>query len=134
MEGDVISKILSWAGRLLVGFIVLMMLVIGLIDWLGPDAPAKNEQPAALDPAQVRKQQIQAAVNQGEANLVAHIKAHMGDPGSFELVSDRAIDAGDHVTMVMAYRGRNGFNALRLERVSATFDLQGNILTVDRIE
>lgn len=134
MEGDVISKILSWAGRLLVGFIVLMMLVIGLIDWLGPDAPAKNEPPAALDPAQVRKQQIQAAVNQGEANLVAHIKAHMGDPGSFELVSDRAIDAGDHVTMVMAYRGRNGFNALRLERVSATFDLQGNILTVDRIE
>lgn len=58
----------------------------------------------------------------------------MHDPDSFELVSDRSIDAGDHVTMVMVYRGRNGFNALRKETVGATFDLQGNLTSVSKIE
>lgn len=126
-----IKKILAWAGAAIAGLIVLMAVAMGLIGWL---APAKPEPAVALDPAHVRRQQVQAAIDQGEAQLIAHLKANMHDPDSFELVGDKAIDAGDHLTMVMTYRGRNGFNALRLERVGATFDLQGNLLTVMGIE
>ena len=129
-----IKRILAWAGMLVVGFIVLLAVAIRLVGWLAPDAPAKPEAAIALDPAQVRKQQVRAVIDRGEAQLIAHLKANMHDPGSFELVDDRAIDAGDHITMVMSYRGRNGFNALRLERVGATFDLQGNLTAVTPIE
>ncbi len=119
-----------WSGLALV---VLIVMGFNVILWVsGDDAP---QQPAVeLSPQQVRKQQIQALVDRGEAQLIAHVKANMHDPDSFELVDSRAVDGGDHVTMVMTYRGRNGFNALRLERVAASFDLQGKVISLQKIE
>lgn len=120
-----------WA---VVGLLVLLSIIV----WLGvtftDQKPGHTDPVAAPSPAQLRKEVVQRAINQGEANLIAWVKANMHDPDSFELVDDRAIDAGDHVTMVMTYRGKNGFNATRLERVGATFDLQGNITSVQKIE
>lgn len=118
-----------------IGLIALLGIVVNVMVLLSPGP--ENVQPQVLappSPQELRRQQVQAAANQGEANLIAHIKAHMGDPGSFELVDDRYVDGGDHITMVMTYRGRNGFNALRLERIGAAFDLQGNIISVQEIE
>lgn len=129
-----IGKIVKWAGILVIGFFVLMAVVIQAVLYFD-DTPHKDASAqAAPDPAALRQREVQRAINQGEMQLIAKIKANMHDPGSFELVDDRAIDAGDHITMVMSYRGRNGFNALRTERVGATFDLQGNITSVQKIE
>lgn len=116
------------------GLIALVFIGIQVMLFFDDTPPVAKAPIAAPSPQQIRKQQIQAAINQGEVNLIAHIKTNMGDPDSFELVSDRAIDGGDHITMVMVYRGRNGFNALRLEKVGAAFDLQGNIISIQEIE
>lgn len=125
------KKILIGIGGLLLALMVLM----GAVSWWAVSGDAAPPQPAfAQSPEQARAQQIQAAVDRGEAQLIANLKAQMHDPASFELVSDRAIDAGDHITMVMVYRGRNGFNALRREAVGATFDLQGGITSVRKVE
>lgn len=128
----------KWYRRAVVGFWValgaLVVLSAGSAWWMAANDTTPAQPDFVQSPEQIRRQQIQAATDIGEAQLVAHIKANMGDPDSFELVSDRAIDAGDHITMVMVYRGRNGFNALRKETVGATFDLKGNLTTVNAID
>jgi len=108
------------------------VLIVGVSWWASVNAPKTVAVP--MTPAQIREQQIQAALNRGEPQLVAYIKSSMGDPDSFELVDGRYVDGGDHITLVMTYRGRNGFNALRRESVGATFDLQGNLTSVNKIE
>lgn len=117
-----------------VGVLVLVWAIVWILVAFTDDGKSTSEPLAAPSPAQLRKDAVQRAINQGEVNLMAYIKANMHDPDSFDLVDDRAIDAGDHITMVMTYRGRNGFNALRTERVAATFDMQGNITSVQKID
>lgn len=125
------KKILIGIGTLFVA----LMVFVNVLSWWAVSTDTSPPPPAAApSPEQLRKQQIQAAADRGEAQLLAHIKAGMHDPDSFELVDDRYIDAGDHITMVMTYRGRNGFNALRMERVGATFDLRGDVTSIQKIE
>lgn len=123
------SGLLKRAFWVLVCLLAIAGAASHLVSWTSPPP-----QPTALSPAQLRSQQVRQAVNRGEAALITHIRAKLHDPASFELVDTRAIDAGDHITMVMTYRGRNGFNAVRTERVAATLDLQGNITSVQEIE
>jgi len=117
-----------------VGLIALLGIAMNAISLFADPPITSTYVDLPPSPQEVRRQQVQAAVNQGEALLLAHIKSNIHDPGSFELVDDHYVDGGDHITMVMTYRGRNGFNALRMERVGATFDLQGNIISVQEIE
>lgn len=128
--GDTLSRTLVWLAWILVA---IMMLGATLSWWAASNAPPPKppEPPSA---AQLREERIQSVVDRGGVQLVAHIKAHMGDPDSFELVDNRYVDGGDHITLVVTYRGRNGFNALRLEKVGAAFDLRGNIISIQEIE
>lgn len=110
--------------------VVLLVAGVGAAIFLAEDpAPA-----APLTPEQIRERQIQAAVVRGRDALVARLEYSMHDPDSFKRVDDRYTVADDHITMVMTYRGRNAFNAVRTARVAATFDLQGNITSVQPIE
>lgn len=120
-----------WA---VVGLVVLFAVGLQIALYFIGDDAAKPEPLPTLSREQIREQQIRAVLNRGEPQLVAHIKSSMGDPDSFEMVDGRYVDGGDHITLVMTYRGRNGFNALRLEKVGAAFDLQGNLISVQKVE
>lgn len=121
-------KIVFW---LVVGLFVLASLAAWLATAFVDETPTP---PQVQSPAQLRKDVVQRAINQGEVNMIAAIKAAMHDPDSFDLVDDRALDAGDHITMVMTYRGKNGFNATRTETVGATLDLNGTITSMGKVE
>lgn len=126
------NKILAGIGVVFVAFTAL----VGALTWWYsvPRGGTQVEPVVTQAPKLDRKEQVQAAVNRGERQLIATIKANMHDPDSFDLVSDNAIDAGDHIAMVMVYRGRNGFNALRKSAVGARIELNGEITWMGPIE
>lgn len=114
------------------GVVVIVVAISVVLAMIYSNEPAPPAPP--LTPEQIRQQQVQAAADRGEIELMVRIKASMHDPDSFELVGDRYVDAGDHITMVMTYRGKNGFGGVRTERVAATLDLQGNITSMQAVE
>lgn len=48
------------------------------------------------------------------------IKDHLHDPKSFEFVSSSHTENGDDIEVIMTYRAKNGFGAVRTNRASAT--------------
>lgn len=50
------------------------------------------------------------------------VKERLHDPGSFEFVSSSHKENGDDIEVVMTYRAKNGFGAIRTNRASATLN------------
>ena len=49
---------------------------------------------------------------------------------SFEHVETKFRDDGDGLTVIMKYRGENGFGAIRTQTAIAKVDYEGNILNL----
>lgn len=64
--------------------------------------------------------------------LVAYVKKNMQDPKSFEHVSTKywVFDKTNTIVIKMQYRGKNSFNAVVMERVKATVNIEGELLEV----
>lgn len=59
-------------------------------------------------------------------NLVKHVKTQLHDPGSFEHIETRQGRSGENTVVVMTYRAKNGFGALRRSTARAIIDRRGN--------
>lgn len=73
-----------------------------------------------------RKARIEAqfsAWNGSHINLVTAVKRRMNDPKSFKHVETRYGDKGDHLIVVMQFRGKNAFGGLILSEVVAKASL-----------
>ena len=57
-----------------------------------------------------------------------YIKASMNDPDSYEHVKTIYWDKGDYLIVETTFRGKNGFGAVVLGKVTAKVDLDGNFL------
>lgn len=56
--------------------------------------------------------------------LVSIVKKGMKDPSSFEHIETRYRDNGNSYTIIMSFRGKNSFNALVVQTVTADIDKQ----------
>ena len=93
---------------------------------VGGSAPA-----AVQTPEQQRRTQVQALVNRLEAQLVAHIKSGMHDPGSFEIADETVTDRGSYVIVHIRYRGRNPLGATVLASAVIAADLDGTVRVLE---
>ena len=59
-----------------------------------------------------------------------YIKENLQNPDSFEHVETKFRDDGDGLTVIMKYRGENGFGAIRTQTAIAKVDYEGNILNL----
>ena len=59
-----------------------------------------------------------------------YIKENLQNPDSFEHVETKFRDDGDGLTVIMKYRGENGFGAIRTQTAIAKVDYDGNILSL----
>ena len=59
-----------------------------------------------------------------------YIKENLQNPDSFEHVETKFRDDGDGLTVIMKYRGENGFGAIRTQTAIAKVDYDGNILNL----
>lgn len=60
--------------------------------------------------------------NGANKELVSAVKAGMHDPKSFEHVETRYNDKGDSFSILMSFRGTNGFGAVVTQQVTADID------------
>lgn len=84
-----------------------------------------------------RRKKIEAQFSAWDGShkkLVEDVKAHLNDAGSFEHVQTWYTDMGNHLSLKMRYRARNGFGALMLGEIVAKADLDGNIIEFSEVE
>jgi len=62
--------------------------------------------------------------------LVKYVKDNMNDPNSFEYVSTNFWGQGDHVLIVMKFRGNNAFGVKVLNSAKAIVDWNGRLIKV----
>lgn len=66
-------------------------------------------------------------------NLTEAIKKNMNDPSSYEHVSTKYFDMGDHLKVVTEFRGTNSFGAKVKNTVIAQVGLDGHIIEIETL-
>lgn len=66
--------------------------------------------------------------------LKRYVKNNMKDPKSFEHVESTYTDKGSFIYVYMKFRGANSFGAKVLNKVRAKVDLQGNIISIEKLQ
>lgn len=137
----------------IIGAVAVSLFLIGIFTQTPNDA-AKNEPAAAttaeadtvgLNPEQkkmmeeiaaekARQEKIQSLFSAWDGSLTTLktlVKNNLHNPKSFEHVETRYADKGDHLIVVMQYRGENAFGAIRLASVTAKVDATtGTVLEI----
>lgn len=62
--------------------------------------------------------------------LTRAIKESMKDPKSYQHVETTYVDKGEYLIVTTSYRGKNGFGAMVLEKVSAKVGIDGTVLEI----
>lgn len=62
--------------------------------------------------------------------LVNIVKPSMSDPKSFEHIETTCNDNGTNLTVRMVFRGKNAFNAMVVNEITAKVDLEGNVVAI----
>lgn len=115
--------------------LVLGSLSAGVVFWAtsGDDPPPRPPM-TATEKRQARIAAQFSVWNGAHRNLEAAVRASMNDPNSYEHIETRYQDRGDHLFLVMKFRGANVFGGKVINMVSAEADLDGRVLNVETID
>lgn len=122
---------------------LLLAIAVGLIFLFSIFAPDSNNdytaeaQPAtptaAATPEPVQDpnapERFLSSWDGSNRELVNLVKSSMNDPKSFEHVETRFRDNGDSLSLIMTFRGTNGFGAIVTNKISADLDKRTRLLT-----
>ena len=72
--------------------------------------------------------------NLSNIKLTREIKKTMNDPESFDHIETRFKDLGNEIVIHESFRGKNSFGGLVVNKVVATVDIDGNVLTMKLAE
>ena len=99
-------------------------------------AEERAEEARRNSPEELRKVRIKKGFGfYGEhKELTRMIKAEMNDPNSFELAACDYFDQGDHIVVIMDYRGRNMMGGTARESVKAKCGLDGEVLQIMNVK
>lgn len=114
-----------------VGLLALIFLgLVFLFPLVAPDSSdnkaSSNEKAATVSAPVIRDtnapENFLSGWDGSNRELVRLVKSGMNDPDSFEHVETRFTDNGDSLSLLMTFRGKNGFNATVTNKVSADLD------------
>lgn len=109
-------------------FAMIAMCIVGFIFYAHFTV---NKEP--LTDAERHKQRIQgqfSAWDGSHRNLTDFIKRSMHNPASYEHVTTRYVNKGDHLIIVTSFRGTNAFGGVVQNTLTAKADLDGQIIDV----
>lgn len=92
--------------------------------------PSKTSQPTAAETREARIERAFSAWDGSHRQLVSFVKRTMNDPKSFEHVETRFSDKGDHVYLVMQFRGKNAFGGTVSQTIAAKAAIDGAIIEI----
>ena len=110
-----------------VAFMVLVAELFGSDDKKPSQAP--NEVKKVLTRAEIIDNQF-SPWDGSHIKLTKKIKEQMNDPDSFEHIETRFKDLGNEIVVQESFRGKNAFGGLVINKVIATVDIGGNVLTI----
>jgi len=115
--------------------LVGLLLIIGVLAVIGANNKPSSTAAAKSDPAKVAAEaedrrkgfHCLSAWDGSNRDLVRAVKDRLREPGSFEHVETRIapVDAKGQHTVVMTYRGRNGFGGMNVENAVGTITNAG---------
>ena len=121
---------------------LLLMIAVGLVFMLSFIAPDSGDSTETKATAKAEKAPpVEVFVDPGDPKnfisgwdgknreLVDLVKSSMNDPKSFEHVETRFRDNGDSLSLIMTFRGTNGFGAIVTNKISADLDKRTRLLT-----
>ena len=121
-------------------FIVICMLTTAflfmfiILDTLfGGDKKEVAQAPAKVEKVLTRAEQIDNQFSPWDGShikLTREIKKGMNDPESFDHIETRFKDLGNEIVVQESFRGKNAFGGLVINKVIATVDIDGNVLTM----
>lgn len=112
------KKMSGWTvfGLFILGFVVLGY-IVGFIE------------DSKLSPHEKELKELFSSFDGSVPEVIEAVKSQMNDPESFEHVKTRYIDNGEDVTVIMTFRGKNGFGGVLTKEATAKVNLKGKILT-----
>lgn len=112
------------------GGCILLIIVMAVIGYF-IDNKKENDKPKT--PQEIREEKIKSQFSSWYGyhwKLKELVQLAMHDPDSFEHVKTTYVDKGNYLVVKMIYRGKNVFGGKVVNHVTATVDLDGNVLEI----
>ena len=118
-------------------FFVCVSFMVLVTKIFGSDDKKPSQAPAKVKKVLTRIEQIDnqfSVLDGSHIKLTREIKKTMNDPESFEHIETRFKDLGNEIVVHESFRGKNSFGGLVINKVIATVDIEGNVLTMRMAE
>lgn len=124
---------ISVGHALLIGIVLIILAFIALPTESSTQDLIEAEQTEEQKAAETRQRKIElqfSAWSGSHKKLERLIKKMMNDPSSYDHDETRYWDRGDHLIVVMSYRGKNAYGATVKNYVEAKVSLEGEIIEI----
>ena len=114
-------------------FFVCVAFAVLAEELFGPDDKKPSQAPQEVKKVLTRVEQIDNQFSPWDGShikLTREIKKGMNDPDSFDHIETRFKDLGNEIVVHESFRGKNAFGGLVINKVIATVDIDGNVLTM----
>ena len=120
-----------------VSFFVCVAFMILVTELFSSDDKKPSQAPQEVKKVLTRAEQIDNQFSPWDGShikLTREIKKGMNDPDSFDHIETRFKDLGNEIVIHESFRGKNSFGGLVINKVIATVDIDGNVLTMKLAE
>lgn len=114
-------------------FFVCVAFMVLVTELFGADDKKPSQAPQEVKKVLTRVEQIDNQFSPWDGShikLTREIKKGMNDPDSFKHIETRFKDLGNEIVVHESFRGKNAFGGLVINKVIATVDIDGNVLTM----
>ena len=114
-------------------FSIFIFTIVLIGELFGSDDKKPSQAPQEVKKVLTRAEQIDNQFSPWDGShikLTKKIKESMNDPKSFEHIETRFKDLGNEIVVHESFRGKNAFGGLVINKVIATVDIDGNVLTM----
>ena len=116
-----------------ISFFVCVAFMVSVTELFSSDDEKSSQAPAKVKKVLTRIEQIDNQFSPWDGShikLTREIKKTMNDPESFDHIETRFKDLGNEIVVHESFRGKNSFGGLVVNKVIATVDIEGNVLTM----
>ena len=120
-----------------VSFFVCIAFMVLVTELFGSNDKKNSQASQEVKKVLTRVEQIEnqfSAWDGSHIKLTREIKKTMNDPESFDHIETRFKDLGNEIVIHESFRGKNAFGGLVINKVIATVDVEGNVLTMRMAE
>ena len=114
-------------------FFICVVFAVLVEELFGSDDKKPSQAPKEVKKVLTRVEQIDNQFSPWDGShikLTREIKKGMNDPDSFDHIETSFKDLGNEIVIHESFRGKNSFGGLVINKVIATVDIDGNVLTM----